>query len=53
MTEFIAAIIAALVAWSLAWVTAHDTVAAECELLGGFYVGKQVYECRLQENPNE
>lgn len=29
----------------LGWNTAHVTVAVECEKLGGFYVGKQVFRC--------
>lgn len=29
------------------WVYAHITVAAECERLGGFYVGKKIYKCHL------
>ena len=31
-------------AW-LGWHTAHATVAVECERLGGFFVGKQVFKC--------
>lgn len=31
-------------AW-LGWNTAHVTVAAECERLGGFFVGKKVFKC--------
>ena len=30
------------------WVAAHSTVAYECERLGGFYVGKTVYECKVK-----
>ena len=28
------------------WSTAHTTVAHECDKLGAFYVGDQVYECK-------
>ena len=27
------------------WVAAHRTVAAECEKLGSFFVGKRVFRC--------
>lgn len=27
------------------WVMAHETVAKECERLGGFFVGSKVYRC--------
>lgn len=27
------------------WYFAHSTVATECERLGKFYVGKNVYQC--------
>jgi hypothetical protein len=32
----------------LGWVVAHNTVARECKQLGGFYVGKTVYECKVK-----
>ena len=32
----------------LGWVVAHNTVAYECKQLGGFYVGKTVYECKVK-----
>lgn len=31
-------------AW-IGWNAAHVTVAAECERLGGFFVGKRVFKC--------
>lgn len=37
---------AALIAYS----SAHDEVARECDLLGGFYFGKQVYECKRKKD---
>ena len=27
------------------WAAAHYTVAAECERLGGFFVGDRIYKC--------
>lgn len=33
------------------WVNAHKTVEAECEKLGGFYVGKKVFKCVKVETP--
>ena len=33
------------VGWLLGWLHAHVTVAAECERLGGFYVGTKIYKC--------
>jgi hypothetical protein len=46
----IAGIITALFAFTfgLGWVMAHNTVADECKQLGGFYVGKTVYECKVK-----
>ena len=36
------------------WSIAHTTVAHECDKLGAFYVGDQVYECkRKQEQPHD
>jgi hypothetical protein len=32
--------------FGLGWAAAHTTVAYECKQLGGFYVGKTVYECK-------
>ena len=31
------------------WVFAHETVAADCDRLGGFYAGTKVYECKRTE----
>lgn len=31
--------------WLSGWYFAHTTVATECERLGKFYVGKNVYQC--------
>lgn len=37
----IGVILGALIGWN----AAHVTVAEECEKLGGFFVGKQVFKC--------
>jgi hypothetical protein len=34
--------------FGLGWVTAHGTIAYECETLGGFYTGKTVFECKVK-----
>ena len=33
----------------MGWVGGHSAVAKECRLLGSFYVGDTVYECRIKE----
>lgn len=33
------------------WSQAHDSVAVECETLGGFYVGNVVYKCVKSDQP--
>ena len=45
MEGFIAATVCAI-ALFVGWVGAHKTVATECEKLGSFYVGSNVYECK-------
>lgn len=42
---FVAGGIFGLVCFYAGWVYAHQTVAAECERLGGFFVGKTRYKC--------
>jgi hypothetical protein len=53
MTKFLVSILAAgvlvAVGHSLGHHDAHQEVARECERLGGFYVGKTVYECKVKE----
>lgn len=34
-----------LLAYYVGWLRAHYTVAAECERLGGFYVGSKTFRC--------
>lgn len=36
----------------LIWSIAHTTVAHECDKLGAFYVGDQVYECKRKQGAN-
>ena len=31
------------------WITAHSTIAGECNKLGAFYVGDKVYECKVKQ----
>lgn len=31
------------------WLEGQNTVATQCRLLGSFYVGDTVYECRVKE----
>ena len=38
------------VAFAAGWEVAHSTVGKECDRLGAFYVGKNVYECRPKES---
>ena len=38
------AVVLALI--GLIWAMAHTTVAHECDKLGAFYVGDQVFECK-------
>ena len=33
----------------IGWLEGHNTVATECRLLGAFYVGDTVYECKVKE----
>jgi hypothetical protein len=37
------------IGWILGYAHAHYVVAAECERLGGFFVGEQVYKCHAIE----
>lgn len=39
-------LVAFLIGRSSGWTSAHYTVATECERLGSFYVGKDVYVCK-------
>ena len=32
------------------WVIAHKTIASECKRLGGFYVGDEVFDCKLKND---
>ncbi len=47
MTGYLLALLIGLLAGLMfGWQAAHITVAAECEKLGGFFVGSKVYECK-------
>ncbi|MDP0146059.1 hypothetical protein Q7384_08635 [Glaesserella parasuis] len=39
--------------WLSGWYFAHTTVATECERLGKFYVGKNVYQCMKIQKTGE
>lgn len=39
------ALLAFVAGVAFGWGWAHQTVAAECERLGGFFVGQKVYRC--------
>lgn len=49
MSNFVAFISGALMAWAIAWGDAHNQVAAECERLGGFFVGSRVFTCEVKK----
>lgn len=52
MNFWLAAIIAFvyyLVGFNLGGQAAHDTIAKECQRLGGFYVGSQTYICKIKD----
>jgi hypothetical protein len=47
--EFLLGLFVAFLAWvalSVNWSVATNTVATECDKMGQFYVGKNVYECK-------
>lgn len=35
------------------WAHAHKHIAAECERLGGFFVGEKIYKCERVIQPEE
>lgn len=43
-------LLALLIGYAIGWRAAHVTVAMECERLGAFYVGKQIYQCSIKED---
>jgi hypothetical protein len=49
MSDAIWILVALLGGILLGWISAHETVAAECDRLNGFYVGTKVYECKRME----
>lgn len=46
MSDIAIIFIVGFICYHLGWYNAHITVAAECDRLGGFFVGKTVYECK-------
>lgn len=38
-----------LAAVGLIWVLSASTIAKECRMMGQFYVGETVYECKVKE----
>lgn len=53
MSHLLVAIIALIIGYHFGWGFAHYTVGKECERLGGFYVGKDVYQCVKKEPSND
>ena len=39
--------------WWIGYQHGHHQVAAECERLGGFFVGKKIYKCHAIEDKPE
>lgn len=46
MLEGIIGAIVLVCVFCFGWVHAHNSIAKECEKLGGFYIGNTVYECK-------
>lgn len=49
MKELFISLIFLLIGYRIGWECAHVTVAAECERLGAFFVGKTTYKCTAIE----
>ena len=49
--EFAYQAVGLLLAFYIGWVRAHYAVAAECQRLGGFYVGSKTFRCTKVEDP--
>ncbi len=47
MTQFLLGFI---IAWFICHTYTHQMIAAECERLGGFFVGKKTYKCVAVES---
>ena len=45
MNDIFGAIFLVLVGMLFGWIFAHNNVVTECEKLGSFYVGNNVYYC--------
>lgn len=46
MTTLLYSIFALCIGILIGWVSAHNTIAKECDRLGSFLVGDSVYKCR-------
>ena len=46
MNEFVTATISIILTFLITWAAAHGEVRRECQLLGKFYAGDMVFECR-------
>lgn len=44
-------IIGLFIGYNIGWLKAHNTIATECQRLGSFYVGNNVFKCNeIEEN---
>ena len=50
MTELVA-VAALLLGITVGWIFAHETVAADCDRVGGFYISSKVFECKRKGTP--
>lgn len=41
-------IVMCLLSAFLGWMLAHKEIATECKRQGNFYVGKEIFECRVK-----
>lgn len=48
MTTLLCSIFALCLGILIGWVSAHTTVARDCDRLGAFFVGDSVYKCRKE-----
>ena len=48
MSDTLWIVLALLFGVIVGWVTAHHTIATECQKLGAFYVGRTVFECKAR-----
>lgn len=53
MGYILTAIIFYMFGHTAGWLSAHSTVATECEKLGKFYVGDRIFECTKIADKND